>query len=408
MTSFLVARQYIEEAASLRHTRTVLLRAPHVDLPALAREDQRLVAHLDGAQVAGDAGWQLALAALAEEPGVGPAFTAAVLALQRGDAAALDALVDAPPDAAAQRGLVSALGWLSAGALKGLIVGWLEASQPTDAHARRHRLALATCDSHRLDPGAAWISPATLAAQPGTTRTAARLGRTDLLPAVYAAGDAQAAVLLGDRGAALAQLREQIHQPAALQLHQLAAPPDAARALVRSLATAPDADLRLAIRAAAYAGDTQALPWLIQQMEDPQRARLAGEAFTWITGAELDRLQLERLPTEAELADPREDPANDDVSLDEDDGLPWPDAPRVHAWWQAHRDRLPGPGQRCFMGAPATDVANLQQVLRHGRQRQRHGAALLLTLNRPGTPLFNVAMPAWRQQRLLGLPITRR
>lgn len=400
-----ITAQHIEEASLLRRTRCVLLHAPHVDLSALAREDQRLAAHLDGLLVAGKEGWHLTLDALNKDPNLGTVFTVGAMALLRADVSGLDVLIDRAANPTTQRALTSALGWQSAGALKGLVMAWMQTQAQDEATTRRRSLALAACDAHRIDPGAAWLSSALLAALPGATRTAARLGRTDLLPAVRAAGDTQAAVLLGDRGALLAQLAE---QPAALQLHQLAAPPDAARAHVRRLAAATDGDPRATLRAAAYAGDTQAIPWLIQQMEAPKRARLAGEAFTWITGAELDRLQLERLPTEAELADPREDPANDDVSLDEDDGLPWPDPARVHAWWQAHREGLPGPGQRCFMGALASDDAHLQGVLRHGRQRQRHGAALLLTLNRPGTPLFNVAQPGWRQQRLLGLPITRR
>jgi hypothetical protein len=39
--------------------------------------------------------------------------------------------------------------------------------------------------------------------------------------------------------------------------------------------------------------------------------------------------------------------------------------------------------------------------LKTGFQRQRIAAAEYLTLLAPGTPLFNTAAPAWRQQRLL-------
>jgi len=38
-------------------------------------------------------------------------------------------------------------------------------------------------------------------------------------------------------------------------------------------------------------------------------------------------------------------------------------------------------------------------VLRTGFQRQRTAAAEWLCLLQPGTPLFNTAAPAWRQQR---------
>jgi hypothetical protein len=56
------------------------------------------------------------------------------------------------------------------------------------------------------------------------------------------------------------------------------------------------------------------------------------------------------------------------------------------------------------MGA-AADEAHCQHVLRTGGQRQRAVAALLLVLMRPGSMLFNMAAPAPRQQRLLGLPV---
>jgi hypothetical protein len=53
------------------------------------------------------------------------------------------------------------------------------------------------------------------------------------------------------------------------------------------------------------------------------------------------------------------------------------------------------------MGRPASDEAALIDTLRRGRQRQRHHAAWLLALRRPGAALFNTAAPARRQQRAL-------
>jgi hypothetical protein len=52
------------------------------------------------------------------------------------------------------------------------------------------------------------------------------------------------------------------------------------------------------------------------------------------------------------------------------------------------------------MGEPPSS-AHALKVLREGFQRQRSAAALYLCLLKPGTPLFNIAAPAWRQQRLL-------
>jgi uncharacterized protein (TIGR02270 family) len=196
----------------------------------------------------------------------------------------------------------------------------------------------------------------------------------------------------------------------ALQLALLAAEPEAARAAVRKL-LGDKVPLRTAIRATGWAGDVQAVPWLIRQMADDAHARVAGEAFTLLTGADLAQHDLERKQATPEGADgsapsagPNDRAEDADVALDEDESLPWPDAARVHVWWQQHAGSLPS-GGRCFMGGPAADAAHCRQVLATGRQRQRHAAALLLALREPGSVLFNVAAPAWRQQRALGLPM---
>lgn len=415
-----VVAQHLEDAAALRHTRAVLLRAPHVELKRLARLDERLSAHLDGALVAGDDGWRAALAAL-ESPGVGQLFVAAVLAIERHDEAQVDrllALVDALP-AEATRALASAFGWVSAQALRGLTAALLKSAQP-----QARWLGIAACAAHRVDPADA-LAAALQAPEPllrtAALRTAGRLGRIDLLPAVLASlqsGDpahdaatqvaaASAALLLGDTGPARQALRSFALQrepgaAEALQLSLLAAQPDAARALVRRLA-AEGAPLRTTLRAAAWAGDVQAVPWLIKQMADPAHARLAGEAFSFLTGADLALLDLERKDAAPAPNGPSDEPADDEVALDEDESLPWPDVDRVRAWWEARRASMPT-GERCFMGAEAS-AAHCTAVLRSGGQRQRHAAALLLTLMKPGTPVFNVAAPAWRQQRALGLPM---
>jgi hypothetical protein len=96
-----VATQHAEDAAVLRATRATLVRSPHVELHRLARHDERLYAHLDGLQVAGDEGHRIAQTAL-ESPGVGEIFVIAVTALDHQDRAQVDrllALVGVVPDA---------------------------------------------------------------------------------------------------------------------------------------------------------------------------------------------------------------------------------------------------------------------------------------------------------------------
>jgi uncharacterized protein (TIGR02270 family) len=406
-----IVSQHVEDAAHLRSVRSVLVRAPHVKLLQLGRGDERLLAHLDGVTVAGDAGYRLAQEAL-ETPGVGQLFVVAVAAIERRDTAQIErllALLEALPDA--PRALASAFGWVSAPALRGLTAPLLASAAPA------HRwLGIAACALHRVDPGGALVA-AIGQPQPRlralALRTAGLLGRQDLLgPCLGLLADedaacqlaaAWAAVLLGDRTDGARALLALALQPGsaqreALQLALLSADPGTARRIVRQLA-AQGTDLRTTLQASAWAGDVQAIPWLIKQMADERHARVAGESFSFLTGADLALLDLERKPPEGFQSGPSDDPLDDNVALDEDESLPWPDVARVQAWWQAHAAGMPQ-GERCFVGA-AADAAHCAQVLATATQRQRRAAALLLSLQRPGAVLFNVAAPTHRQRRLL-------
>lgn len=405
--------QHLEDTAVLRGTRAVLLRAPHVELHRLARLDERLESHLDGLRVAGDDGYRLAQAAL-ERPAVGELFALASLAIERSDKAQLQrllALASAVPEA--PRALTSAAGWVPPQALRGLTVPLLASSD-----AWQRWLGLAACAAHRVDPGLPLLAAVSdLAVAPVRVRAvqiAGQLGRADLLPTLlqhlstttepsHAKALTWSAVLLGDRQQAFQRLCEQgvsKEGPSleALQLALLAADTETARTLVRRL-IAEGAPLRTTIRATGWAGDVQAVPWLIKQMADPAQTRLAGEAFSFITGANLALLDLEAKGAEAPATGPNDNPADDSVALDEDENLPLPDVARVQAWWDQHAATMPT-GSRCFAGAAPTR-AHCLRVLRQAGQRQRYAAALLLSLAAPGTPLFNTAAPAWRQQRAL-------
>jgi hypothetical protein len=73
--------------------------------------------------------------------------------------------------------------------------------------------------------------------------------------------------------------------------------------------------------------------------------------------------------------------------------------PKLRAWWHSHRQEFVA-GSRYFMGKPLS-AAHSVTVLKSGFQRQRILAARHLCLLVPGTPFFNCAAPAWRQQRML-------
>jgi uncharacterized protein (TIGR02270 family) len=406
-----VVAQHAEESAILRNTRSVLVAAPHVKLHSLRRHDDRIAAHLDGLAVAGEFGSKLCMTAL-ETPGVGEVFAAAVRAIEDKDAQRLDrlfALAEAVPEA--QPGLTSAFGWVSAQHLQGTVSQLL--SSPA---AFRRRVGIAACSMHRVDPGAVLDgarsdADPTLRAQ--ALRALGELGRCDALQAVLAAMEdddatcrfwaARSAVLLGDRGTALDALAAIARTPGpmrgrAMQLALKALHPSRAHELLKLLARDAQ-DVRALIGGAGIAGDPQYVLWLIKQMDDLRLTRLAGESFTFITGLDLAYLDLERKPPEDAEFGPSENPEEEDVSMDPDDSLPWPDPSRIAAWWSANSQRFQA-GTRYFMGAPVTRE-HCVTVLKNGFQRQRIAAAEYLCLLNPGTKLFPTAAPAWRQQRWL-------
>ena len=406
-----VVQQHAQDAASLRNARTSLVRAPHVKLNQLRRLDDRLAAHLDGLEVAGEYGSQLATAAL-ESPGRGEVFTAAVRAIEGRDPAGLDrviALVQALPDSPS--GLMSAFGWVSAASLRGITSALLASPDPF-----RRRIGIAACAMHGVDPGDALVAAAgddEAALRARALRAMASSGRVEHLAAcVRALADvdahcafeaARAAVLLGERQHAPSVLHRLAStagpwRAAALGLLLRLSEAAEAHAALKPLSQQP-ADARLLIRGMGMAGDARYVPWLIQQMQDAKLARLAGESFSLITGLDLAGLNLDGARPDTPEGGPSDDPDAGDVAMDEDEGLPWPGAGKIGAWWQAHGQRL-AEGVRLFMGEPPS-VAHCRPVLRTGFQRQRTAAAEWLCLLQPGTPLFNTAAPAWRQQRWL-------
>ncbi len=406
-----VLHQHTEEAAILRHTRSVLLRAPHVKLHHLARIDDRIAAHLDGLAVAGEFGASLCDAAM-ETPGTGEVFASAVGAITRKDRARLDKLFAlAEVEAQAKRGLISAFGWVSSYDLKGTVAELLASPEPI-----RRELGIAACVMHWVDPGAMIakaIEDPDAALRVRALRAAGELGRRDLVPACLAWLEdedqkarfwaAASSLLLGNRDWALATLGSLAMQPGHLQAQALglwlkAVDLPSGHRVLQSLAW-DQAQQRLLIWGAGVCGLSRYAPWLIGLMADDKTARLAGEAFSTITGLDLAWLDLECKPPEDFEPGPSDNPEDPDVDMDPDDSLPWPDQAKIKAWWDANGQRFQ-PDLRYFCGQPV-GMEHCRQVLRDGFQRQRIAAALYLSLLQPGTVLFPTRAPAWRQARLL-------
>lgn len=405
-----VIEQHADEAAFQWLLRDAAVCAPHYSLDDLAKLDNRLDAHIDGLGIAGEAGWEICREALNyNEPG--EVFAAAVLAFESGEAARIETVLAAgSASLELSRGLVSALGWLPYSQANRHIQQLLSAES-----SDLRRIGIAACAAHRQDPGKALSVALTsddALLQARALRAVGQLGRIDLLPILqshldsddtlcrYAA--AWSATLLGDLGAiavlkAIAQSDVPHREDAAkmaLRCLDLAAAHGWRQALAQEQET-----MRLAIIGAGVIGDPASIPWLIDHMAIPELARVAGEAFTMITGVDIAYEDLEGEWPEGFEAGPTEDPEDENVEMDSDEDLPWPEPELIGRWWHTHRGEFRA-GTRYLLGKPINPEW-LQDILRNGRQRQRAAAALELAMRQPGQPLFEVRAPGFRQQQLL-------
>lgn len=400
-----LATRLPHELGWLAHQRGALVLGG-LNLNGLLQFDERIDAHIGLLRTMGRRAWQACVHAI-EEVGPGALFAPAVIALEAGDAARLQTILaaDRSPDTC-DSSLVDAFGWASAQALRGLI-----ATMAGSRDGTARLLATAAMHSHRVPPGkllAPLLQDPVPAVRARALQLAGELGIAASIEQVLASlahedlqvrfRAAWAATLLGHGEAAAPELTEMAlgpspHARQALGLLLRTADARQVQRIVEQLARASDrapALTRRLIESCAAAGDSVALPWLIKQMRRPKFARCAGEAFSVLTGADLNAGGL-AAPAPVGL----ESEPDDDAVLDEDNGLPWPDAEKLAHWWHAQAHRYAS-GQRYFMGQ-SPSVENCRRVLRDGTQRRRVVAAQYLCLLLPGTPLFPTAAPAWRQ-----------
>ena len=189
------------------------------------------------------------------------------------------------------------------------------------------------------------------------------------------------------------------YREAAAQLALRALDAPSAMQYVRELNRQPES-ARLVVEATGIIKDSVSIPWLLEKMRQPELARVAGEAFSLITGVDLAYDDLEGDWPEGFEAGPTEEPEDEDVALDADEDLPWPEPDLIAQWWSKNQAGYPS-GRRLLRGQPIARETCLE-ALRSGFQRQRRAAALELALLSPNEPLFNTSAPAKRQMRWLG------
>jgi uncharacterized protein (TIGR02270 family) len=407
-----VVARHADDAPFLWLLRDRAVAAPHFSLQDLARLDDRVEAHVDGLRVAGDYGWRLCEKALDwEEPG--EVFTAGVLALESNSLERLDRVLRVMcTGRELQRGLTSAAGWTSFEPLRPMLQSWLGSEIPAV-----RRAALGAYAVQRQDPGRSLLhllhddDPDVRAR---AMKAAAELGRVDVRPMLLRARAgkdpacrffaAWAASRLGDRSAETLHILRDFavnagpYQERALGMVTRCLPLPEAIDWLRQFWKNPQ-QLRLAALGAGAAGDPALAGVLIDWMAIEGVARVAGEAFSMITGADLEYLDLNQDLPENHLDDNEEFHAEVHKVLDADRDLPYPAPSKVAEWWRTNRDRFE-PGRRYLCGSEI-EPDGLRQILLWGRQRQRAAAALELALLQPAETLFEVRAPGHLQQRKL-------
>jgi uncharacterized protein (TIGR02270 family) len=393
-----VLKQHASEAAFLWTQRAKAVGASHYKLKHLGRLDTRLLGHLRGLRVAGDPGWRVAERQLAELS-AGTLFVAAYLAFARRESQQMFRMLQLGlTGTALEQALLGALEWIDYATVRPAL-DQLCASQ-VPAH---RRIGLAAFLAHRCeldreiekacrdeDPSlraAAFRSIGMMkrrelrhVAEPGL-RDADALCRFWAGWSLAVHGDTAAAIGAYECAAELPGLGR-----TALEMVLRFGEAQWARNLIRALAGS-SATRRDAIAAVGIFGDPHTVPWLLEQFQDPEHARIAGESFSRITGVDLKYLDL---TVEA--------PVESSPGNAEDADLRWPSASLVHDWWAKNRSLFTG-GQR-YMGGQPLSPAVARQVLTEGYQRQRAGAALEVAY-RSEAAVFPIAAPADRQRQWL-------
>ncbi|NND92027.1 MAG: TIGR02270 family protein [Granulosicoccus sp.] len=407
-----VIYQHAENVCSLWLQRQHAVEEPHYSFTDIVHLDNRLDANLEGLRVAGSHALTF-IDEMMDAGDEGACFAKALLSLEAGDRKTFSELIElaGAPDSNHQllKELESALAWAKPEYLKESVKALLSATDSASII-----LGLRTCASHNRDPGVFLDThfrsndPAVRAA---VINVAADRAIVEFRHRLSNSVASDTELEQYERGRALAMFGEQQKAREILQalalgdssfnssataLVMLLDDANASRSLLKKLDALPERE-RDVVRGFGLIGDPGAMDWLIAKTSIPVLSRLSGGAITMISGIDLADADLETLqaPDGFEDGGLNDSPEDDNVDLDEDEDLPWPDPELVAAWWNSS-PKLPA-GKR-FLDGREKIQAELMHVLRHGMQRQRNAAAMSLALLKPESPYLDTRLPTNKQR----------
>ena len=409
----LSVEQHAEGSSATWRQRSFAVNAPHYSLRDLVELDGSLTSQIDGLRLAGPIGWELVLGRLCRE-GVDEVFSAIALGCRESDGILLREALAASKEAAPEP-VIASLSWIDWESIRPLGVEFID-----DVDSHRRYIGIAVFESHRCDPGiqmSKWLEDSDDSIKARTLQAVGTLGRVDLLDRV--AGYARTSdpliqaktcwtLALRRRDADAISLLEQIavgdgpNADISARLLMSVSLVEKACEFIQELAKGNERQVRLAVILTGLLGIPDSVPWLIDMMSHPPYARVAGESFLRITGLRLDQRPYEGDWPEGFEAGPNDDPEDENVEMDEDENLPWPELSAVSTWWDENRGRFRS-NVRYLLGFELDNEEWLRKVLVLGRQRERATAALELAIRHPTEPLFNVEEHGRRQMKRLGV-----
>lgn len=404
-----ISEQFVVDTSFLWLLRSMSVKQPHYYLSDISELEKRINANIEGLMCNFELAWDICLEELSFEQ-AGEAFTATIIAFRSREVNKIKLVIDhAFVNDETFKGVVSAMAWLP----KNLTDEWLQRFLFSKDLNHKY-LAIALCSIRRKNPGDILKELLQREDCLAHTKLLARVARLIGELKLYAFGKALiplaehedpcvkfwanwSIVMLGEHKYAL-NLTEYLTEDSEFRLQALhlifkVLPITKARELISEYAQQAEM-LRTVIQATGVLGDPHTVPWLIERMNNFDTAKVAGEAFTLITGIDLDKYELSIDPPDDIAAVPNDDSDDDNVALDEDENLPFPDVNKINHTWLRYRDRYKA-GSRYIMGIevnqnhPAT-VAKLNNMMQQAGQRQRASMALTLALLDPQSPFINV------------------
>lgn len=384
-----IIEEHVSEISGLWECRASAVKQSNQQLPSLLKLDHRIEKHIAALRLDADASWAFALEALSDFCGPGEAFVAAILGFSGGEGFRIRRVLNVSrEDPAAFKGVVSAMGWLPTETIRPWLQRWLLSNDMDDKY-----LAVAACSVQRLHPGDELrhilLRSACRDHVPLYSRALRLIGelkcvdfkaqltdigneclKDDGIDDSIAFWSSWSAAVLGEEPTddCLEQyiVADNPYQHIGVDNFFRCLSNDRSREWIELLA---DACPRRAVGASAALGDPQAIDWLIEMMHDAKLARLAGAAFSMITGVDLDRekLGLVQLCEASEV---------DEASFDEDSLLDWPDPNKVAEYWQSHCGDYQF-GHRYLLGNKI-EAMHLHAALPGAYQKQRRAIAFEL------------------------------